>query len=330
MATKKLKVEVELETAKAKRQAAELEHPSGGGGAPVAPPASGGGSVSDGLDKVSKASKQLADTTGRVNGEMLHLVRGLTGMAAGLAANYAAGYLRQGSAGREALEYGGSAVAGASMGASLGKFLGPYGAAAGAVIGGGAGLAKTFLGKDSANAAILEDYARGEKEYAETKDWADKFKSLTNVSKDFSDFAARTAEIETAIKQLTHAEKMAKVEIEEAMKVRRGQSVDEKRLAEQQAELAKTRQKRDALAERLSSLRDAKKDFDENERKKLEGRIGAIRTSTSATDALSRIGGSFGGGGDYRRELVSKANEQIGELKKIAENTKSKGAATWA
>lgn len=328
MANKKLKVELELETAKAKRQAAELEHPSGGG-APVSPSAPDVANVSDGLDRASKASKQLADTTSKVNGEMLHLVRGLTGMAAGLAANYAAGYLRQGSAAREGLEYGGAAVTGASMGASIGKFGGPWGMAIGAILGGAGGLGKTFLDKDSANTAIREDYAKGEREYAETKDWADKFKSLTTVSKDFSDFAARTAEIETAIKQLSYAEKMAKLDIEETMKVRRGASIDEKKLAEQQAELARTRQKRDALVERLSSLREQKKDFDENERKKLEGRIGAIRTSTSATDALTRIGGSFGGGGDYQRELVTKANEQIGELKKIAENTKNKGTATW-
>ena len=166
MANKKLKVELELETAKAKRQAKGLGNIDGSSGG------YGGGS-----DKLAKNLERAADSAGKMNTSTLSVVRAFTGIGVGLAANYAASHMKQGAA-RDAVEYGGNALTGASAGAMTGAALGPVGSVVGALVGGGGGLLKTYLDKSGEKEKYTEDWQRSEHNYADNKAFADFFRNL--------------------------------------------------------------------------------------------------------------------------------------------------------
>ena len=227
MANKKLKVELELETAKAKRQAKELEHPGGSGGRSPGssggrfPGSSGGssgggsggvspGGVSPGgsggsSDKLAKNLERAADSAGKMNTSTLSVVRAFTGVGIGLAANYAANHMKPGAA-RDAVEYGGSALAGASAGAMAGAALGPVGSVVGALVGGGGGLLKTYLDKSSEKEKYTEDWQRSEHNYADNKAFADFFRNLTDMSDKGRSFADRLSEAEAELQRYKDVE----------------------------------------------------------------------------------------------------------------------------
>jgi hypothetical protein len=88
MANRKLKVELELDTARAKAQAKSLAETAGGGSA-----SSGGASrLASSLDKAAKSAEKTASSFDGMNGKAAQLTRGFAGIAVGMATSYASNY----------------------------------------------------------------------------------------------------------------------------------------------------------------------------------------------------------------------------------------------
>lgn len=136
MATKKLTVELDAQTAKAQQQirkavegaTAEAAAPGGGIG--------GGAKLDLAAERTAKSFEKLDRTAEGFDKRMLSVTRAFAGLAVGMATSYASRYFAEGSGARKAMDYGGAAITGASAGMTAGMALGPYGAAAGAIIGG--------------------------------------------------------------------------------------------------------------------------------------------------------------------------------------------------
>ena len=346
MANKKLKVELELETAKAKRQAKGLENidgPSGG---------YGGGS-----DKLAKNLERAADSAGKMDRSTLSVVRAFTGIGVGLAANYAASHMRQGAA-RDAVEYGGNALTGASAGAMAGAALGPAGSVVGALVGGGGGLLKTYLDKSGEKEKYTEDWQRSEHDYKNNKAFADFFRNLTDMSDKGKSFADRISEAEAELQKYKDVEKTLMENVEKMIASGRYDDA-----TAQRGYLATNRQRQQQLEAAIKGLGN-------------QAKTGGV-AYYSGTDALAKVGGGNGKGppgleaGDPSKahfssvargplgsfffgnsgKVFSQVFGQLGEtdiaiktaieriaqlekegndiLKEIAEHTKRKDGATW-
>lgn len=164
MANKKLKLEVELETAKAKRQAAQIGDVS----SPSAPTAS------------SKSTDKLAKATELNSRQMLSMTRAFTGMAVGLAATYSSRYFDRGSTAEKALSYGGSTITGAMSGAMMGRAAGPQGMAIGAAAGGMFGFLKEYLDRDKVKSDMTKDFKESEQKFARNENFSNEMKRITS------------------------------------------------------------------------------------------------------------------------------------------------------
>ena len=345
MANRKLKVELELETAKAKRQAKGLENHDGSSGG------YGGGS-----DKLAKNLERAADSAGKMDMSTLSVVRAFTGIGVGLAANYAASHMKQGAA-RDAVEYGASAATGAGMGMMAGGRFGPWGAVIGALAGGGGGLLKTYLDKSGEKEKYTEDWQRSEHDYKDNKAFADFFRDLTDMSDKSKSFADRISEAEAELQKYKDVEKTMMENVEKM--VSQGRYDD---ATAQRGYLATNRQRQQQLEAAIKGL----------EKQTKTGGVAYY----SGTDALAKVGGGTGKGapgleaGDPSKAKFSSganspfgfffgnsgkvdtkafgqlgetdialkaANERIAQLEKegndilkeIAEHTKRKDVSTW-
>ena len=342
MANKKLKVELELETAKAKRQAKDLENLGGPGG---------GGGASPSADKLAKNLDRAADSAGKLDRSSLSLVRSFTGIGVGLAANYAASHMKQGAA-RDAVEYGASAASGAGMGMMAGGRFGPWGALIGAIAGGGGGLLKTYLDKSGEKEKYTEDWKRSEHDYASNKAFADFFRDLTDMSDKTKTFADRISEAEQQLQHYKDVEKTLMDNVEKMISQGRYDDANAQR-----EYLATNRQ-------RQQQLESAIKGFDKNTKTggvtyysgtdalaKVGGGAGrtSSTTSTSSTSSTSLGGSFFFSGGPAKKmdttfftqdrtdPAIKAANDRIAQLEKdgndilkqIAENTKRRDGSTW-
>ena len=347
MANKKLKVEVELETAKAKRQAKGLENLGGPGGG------SGGGAGS--VDKLAKNLDRAADSAGKLDRSSLSLVRSFTGIGVGLAANYAASHMKQGAA-RDAVEYGASAVTGASMGAMAGGRLGPWGAAIGALAGGAGGLLKTYLEKSGEKDKYTEDWKRSEHDYANNKAFADFFRDLINMSDKTKSFADRISEAEQQLQHYKDVEKKMIDDIEKMISQGRYDDANAQR-----GYLATNRQRQQQLESAIKGFDTKTKTggvafYGANDAlSKVGGGAGRAPSGTvpgtnGQAPATTSLGGSFFFAGGPAKKMdttfftqdrtdptMKVVNERIAQLEKdgndilkqIAENTKRKEGSTW-
>lgn len=307
MANKKLKVEVELETAKAKRQAKELEQATGAGGssAPGGKASPAADRMADALDKASKSAGKSAESFAKVNSQALQLTRGFAGIAVGMAASYAANYATGGT--KAALQYGGSILSGASAGATMGQAAGPKGAVVGAIVGGIAGGAKTYMDRDAEQSAVAKEYREGEERYAAAKDWEAKFRDITgiwqNKQSDFiaddderlkaemEDTAKHLEDTKANIKMLNGAIGNLKASLETMIRNGDTDSEEFKKLSEdlqdhrsrlQSLESAEKALEREAHQQKVAAAK--KQDEKDND-----------RGGFSASDALGKVGIAFAG-----------------------------------
>lgn len=300
MANKKLKVELDVETAKAKRQLGEL-----------------GGSGS-GQTASSRASEELTKAT-RVNTQqMLMMTRAFSGMALGLAASYSANYFKKGSTEETALGYAGSILSGGSSGAMMGAALGPHGALAGSIVGALIGGFKEFFDRDGAKTKATEDFIEAEDRYEDNEQFKGLLKSITspfNTESVGLKLATLSDKYESIDNEIT--DKM--LEICDA--IEEGRMEDAAKLRE---ELGIFRSKKSAIM---------------NVAEQLDNSVhGPAVASRAALDSLMKIGGGFGlpvGGKDLSRitEINGIKVDQHGImitqlLKDIRENTR-KGSSTW-
>lgn len=170
MATKKLKVELELETAKAKRQAKEFEQTAGSGGGSSS--AQGGKKLAESLDKAARSAEKSAGAFDKMSGTSARLTRGFAGIAVGMATSYAANYATGKT--KNALEYGGSGISGAVSGAMMAGLPG-------AIAGGLAGVIKTYMDKNNEASKMTEDFRKANDTYEEGRLWQAKVEKMTDV-----------------------------------------------------------------------------------------------------------------------------------------------------
>ena len=266
MATKKLKVEVELETAKAKRQAKDLEQTAGGGGAVSAPQS--GKKLSESLDRAARSAEKTSSAFDKMGGNSARLTRGFAGIAVGMATSYAANYATGGT--KTALEYGGNAISGAVGGAMMAGLPG-------AIVGGLACVLKTHMEKDAERSAMSKDFETGEKVYASTRRDLKKFDELSSTKKG-TDIAGHLAEAKKIIDNYTN------------------------QTAEMVEEIRKELKKHDPDKDKLEKLK-RNLDYSRSQISKYEGLTKSLealqekqhdpRLSAAAFDALGKVGGSF-------------------------------------
>ena len=282
---RKLRVELDVNAEKAKRKVkSALEEASATGGASV------GGGASGAADEAAKSLKNLGNAAKETNVNMKSVAKAFTGIGVGLATSYAANYMKPG-AGRDAVEYGASAITGAAMGAMVG---GPVGAA----VGGVAGLLKAYLEKNAAIEKATEDFIKSDDDYEENRLWQKKLRDLTEVEPAAVGMSKEDANKDQAKKV---DERLAKVK-EQAIKL----FDEQNRLVARITDLLKSGKTADAeaLQKQLATLRMRKEQMEALERsyekqkkslareaEELALKGNEIRTSTSATDALQKIGG---------------------------------------
>lgn len=291
MANKKLKVELEVDTQKAKRTVKrEL------GGTDIGSPPTG----PSGTDTAAKSIRDLGNAAKDTQYNMKSCAKAFSGMAVGLAASYAANNVQNPTA-RAGLEYGGAALSGASMGAMVG---GPIGA----VVGGLGGVLKNYLEKSGERAQMSKDFEKSEEIYAATERDREKFRSLTDVHKGGGTAAQLPQLREIAGNFGESAKKIAEMIREELQKA----NPDKERIADLQRNLGYSRQQQKLYEGAAESI-------------ELRG-SGERAASVGGVDALSRIGGGFGSSdGMSAMKRLSEEGNRI--LKDIARNTKE--GAAW-
>ena len=308
MATKKLKVEVELETAKAKRQAKDLEQTAGGGGAVSAPQS--GKKLSESLDKAARSAEKSASAFDKMGGTSARLTRGFAGIAVGMATSYAANYATGGT--KTAMEYGGNAISGAVGGAMMAGLPG-------AIAGGLAGVLKTYFEKQGEASKMSEDFRKANDTYEEGRLWQAKVEKMTDVG--YSDVSLkgqdltkdRISKVDEKLQEANKAaeelfdkqngledtiRKLLKKQEDLRAKFSDLSEKDQKTLEKAQEDLSKVRAQKEQAEGIEKSFAKQKKalehqleqeKYDEDHKKKND------RTSTSAFDALGKVGGNFVG-----------------------------------
>lgn len=312
MASKKLKLEVELETAKAQRQIRDLESSKGA--------SVGGGSVADGADDAAKSIRSLGSAANESQINLKRATRAFTGMAVGLAASYAASHMERGSKAQTAVEYGASAIQGASMGAMV---AGPWGA----LIGGVGGLAKTYIDRSAANDAAIKDYEKSERAYVENRQWKDHFKSVTGLGeiKDY-DFLKGGKRLDAEIEDV--AKHLASTRAQIGILTYNISTLEKEIVAMQEAGETNTEAYRKLLADlethrsKLHAFEGAEDALTKQEHALAVEKANAASEGYGAvfkgTDAMTKIGaGFYGGSADNLRRLGDTAKEQLSVLKEI-------------
>ena len=304
---KKLTVEVDAETTKAKRKIQELAETGGSSAGADASPAidKAARALSGAAEKTSRSFGKLDEASQGMNRQMISVTRAFAGMATGLAMSYASRYFEEGSTGRNAMEYGGAMLAGGSSGAMAGVAFGPVGAAIGAAGGAAIAAGKTYLDKESEMESRLADFEKSERIFEGISAWQTKLRELSEQM--------NTEEIKTILANLKNTEQTFKSRAVEAIKGERYQEA-----SDYQRNLGDVRQKQQQLE---ALLRKA-----EAEAKKPSAP--ETRASIDALDSLARVGGNFAGGEQGFRDLQRVNEKQVAILEKIEAKT-GKGAGKF-
>ncbi len=304
---KKLTVEVDAETTKAKRKIQELAETGGSSAGADASPAidKAARALSGAAEKTSRSFGKLDEASQGMNRQMLSVTRAFAGMATGLAMSYASRYFEEGSTGRNAMEYGGAMLAGGSSGAMAGVAFGPVGAAIGAAGGAAIAAGKTYLDKEGEMESRLADFEKSERIFAGISAWQTKLRELSEQM--------NTEEIKTILANLKNTEQTFKTRTVEAIKGERYQEA-----ADYQRNLGDVRQRQQQLE---ALLRKA-----EAEAKKPS--TPEARASIDALDSLARVGGNFAGSDAGFRDLQRVNEKQVALLEKIEAKT-GKGSGTF-
>lgn len=270
---KKLKATLELDTSEARRKLRrdlEVSSDAGGGGA-------GGGAsrLAQSLDKAAQSADKTAQSFGQANSSALRLTRGFAGIAVGLATSYAANYVTDPNA-KAALGYAGNAISGAMAGAAIGSVVPGIGTAAGAVVGGAAGIAKTYMDNEGERSAMSKDFEQSEAIYAAVREKNAKFQELSNA-KAGADIAGNLAEAKKIIESYTASTADFVAQVRDELKK---MNPDKELIAKLRRNIDYNRgeiQRYESLVKNLEEI--------QNQPEK------TARASMSALDSLTKIGG---------------------------------------
>lgn len=306
---KKLEVELTVDSAKARRS---MQQGLSGVAAetPGAEAPGAAGNAASAMDRAAKAAGGLADGTERMNRQMATLVRSFAGIAGGMAASFAASQMREGPA-RDAVEYGGSALTGASAGMVMGSRFGPWGTAIGAIVGAATGAGKTWLEKDSARSRAADSFMEHEVRWKSNKEFADFMKGLTDLGDKSKSVAERLEEARAKLEFYKNAEPRIVRSIQES----NGAGMFEA-AAFSTRSLDQNRQYQSQLQSFIDSTERAMRDAP------------GMRENFSALDALSKLGASFGGGDGALREQLDVQKDTLKTLNRM-ESKMGTGGSTW-
>lgn len=333
MATKKLRVELDLDTSKAKRKAAAVvETPAGGR---LSPGAGGGMASTDraaaAMDKLARSADNAGKGLGGISTQTASIVKGLTGMAVGMAMSYAKQYVPEGKY-RDAVGYGGSILSGMGAGATAGAQLGSVvpglgttaGTIAGAVVGAAGGGVGEYMSQEGQHDAFVKDFNKGERDYRDAKAWQQQMKALSDVGDDVKDFGEKIKAVDKELARLRDTERSTIQGIAKAVDEHKYETASNLR-----GDLATNRTRQgqlEALRERFEDLGEAAAKAAEKAKKPTGA--ASIREGFAASDALSRVGGAFAGQSYMTDRAQRTFDEQLATLKSIDSKTHS-GGSTW-
>ena len=307
---KKLTVEVEAETTKARRKLQELAQ-TGGSPAGADTVGSAAKNAARGLDNAANAANKLSKATAEGSANLRAITKVFGGMAIRMATGYAASNMEQGSTGQMAVKGLGEVAGGAIAGAAFG----PVGALAGGLMGLTSALMEASQAEKERQQRIADatfDYEKSEHDYRSSKDFAEQLKGLTEVDKGFTDFSGRIQQINDVLKHYQEVEETLKSKIEGFIK-----SGDLEKANMERGYLSSNRSRQDQLVaarERLEKMAENQKPEE--------------RVSTAALDSLAKIGGNFAGSESGFRNLQRVNEKQVALLEKIEAKT-GKGAGTF-
>jgi len=307
---KKLTVEVDAETTKAKRKIQELAET---GGSSAGADAVGGAAqrAARSLDNAAGAANRLSKSTTEGSAQLRSMVKVFGGMAIRMGANYAASNMEAGSKGQMAVKGLGDVAGGAIAGAAFG----PLGALAGGLMGLTSALMEASQAEKERQQRIADatfDYKKSEHDYRSSKDFAEQLKGLTEVDKSFTDFSGRIQQINDVLKHYQDVEETLKSKIEEFIK-----SGDLEKANMERGYLSSNRSRQDQLV----AARERLEKMAENQRPE-------ERASMDALDSLARVGGNFAGSDAGFRDLQRVNEKQVALLEKIEAKT-GKGSGTF-
>ena len=336
---RKLKVQLEVDSSKARSTVARDMSGIDIGGTPRATGPHSSGAAADrlakSLDNAAKKSGALASSHEVLSAKTRQVVGAFAGMGVSMAMSFASQNMKRGSA-RSAVEVGAGTLQGAAMGGMAG---GPWGALAGGVIGLGMGL----WNKSQERKRYTEDWGKSEHDYASDKAFQNLVKSLTDVSDKTVDFGAKIKAVEEELEKYKQVEGKLKANVESFIKSGRYDDADAQR-----GYLAENRQRQEQLEAAKKQLEGAAKKEDE---KTIEA-IGPGGTDAleaigpgGGTDALQKVGGMRGVFPAEKmdnlesgfRSAVQSANRNLEKLeedgnkvlREIAANTRKQGVSKW-
>lgn len=348
MATKKLTVEVDANTAKAERKLKKLSQTGDGGpGGESSGESAAASAATRSITQLGKASKTASESTRN----LVPAFRSLAGVAVGMAASYSQRFMSAG-VGRTAMGYAGAILSGAGAGAAVGAHFGGHvGAGVGAVGGAVAGGVGEYLNNGQATEDWFKQFDAAEDALEKTREWTRVFKDMTKVTPDdgslrglillktqLEDIQKSVANVETARGQARHGES---VTLDRIRAIQSGTvqyaTEDSKReeLESLAAKLADLRGKisdMDAFIESAGQRSNAYKsriaDMELAEKNREGDDEPAASRASMAVDAITRIGGSFGGG-DYSSSLLQESRKTNDLLRSIDSKTKASGGDSW-
>ena len=306
---KKVTVEVDAETKKAKRKLQELAQT---GGSPAGADAVGTSAknAARGLDNAASAANKLSKATAEGSANIRAMTKVFGGMAIRMATSYAASNMEEGP-GQMAVKGLGEVAGGAIAGAAFG----PLGALAGGLMGLTSALMEASQAEKERQQRIADatfDYKKSEHDYRSSKDFAEQLKGLTEVDKSFTDFSGRIQQINDVLKHYQDVEETLKSKIEEFIK-----SGDLEKANMERGYLSSNRSRQDQLV----AARERLEKMAENQRPE-------ERVSMTALDSLAKIGGNFAGSDQGFRDLQRVNEKQVALLEKIEAKT-GKGAGKF-
>lgn len=305
---KKLTVEVDADVSSARKKVKSLSGEIGGGGdaSRVAPSAE---RAAKSLESTAQSADKLSRRAAEGSANIRQMTKVFGGMAVRMAAGYAANQMEPGSTAQQAVKGAGEVASGALMGSAFG----PLGALAGGLMGLTSAIMEASAAEkqrqDAINSAKV-DFAKSEQDYASDKKWEKQLKGLTQVEQGFTDFSARIAAINEELAHYKDVEAELKDKIKEFI-----DSGDLDSANWERGYLARNRARQTQLEsarERLEDMRDEHHP--------------TARTSTTALDAMARLG--MGGGGESGRESLAVQREMSATLKSIDQKTRP-GGGTW-
>ena len=348
MATKNLTVEIDANTAKAERKLKKLSQTGDAGpGGESSGESAAAKSAANSIAQLGKASKTASESTRN----LVPAFRSLAGVAVGMAANYSQRFMSAG-VGRTAMGYAGSILSGAGAGAAVGaQFGGPVGAGVGAAGGAVAGGVGEYLNNGQATKDWFKQFDAAEGALEKTREWTNVFKEMTKVTPDdgslrglillktqLEDIQRSVTKVEAARGQAQHGESATLARIRDIQSGKVEFSTEDLK-----------REELESLAAKLADLRGKISDMDAflesagNRSNQYKSRIAdmelaeknkegddepATSRASVAVDAISRIGGSMGGG-DYASSQLQETRKTNDLLRSIDSKTKASGGDSW-